>query len=86
MVKFESTLLSGTKIENLVSVSFSDLIIDSNLGFYILIGGICCLFAIIIAGYQIILHLHYFHKPKFQIYIVRILLMVPVRKTRYTSI
>lgn len=43
-----------------------------------LIGGICALLALVIASHQIIMHLYYFNNPKFQLYIVRILLMVPV--------
>ena len=45
---------------------------------YGLIGGICSLLALIIASHQIIMHLNFFNKPKLQLYIVRILLMVPV--------
>jgi hypothetical protein len=52
-------------------------------GKYILLGGIFCLLAIIIAGREIILHLHYFHKTNLQLYIVRILLMVPVSNFHY---
>lgn len=45
----------------------------------VLIGGIMSLLAIGIAGHHILFHLKYFNKPKIQLYIVRILLMVPVR-------
>lgn len=50
---------------------------------YGLYGGIFSLFAVIIALHQIIMHLNYFNKPKFQLYIVRILLMVPVNKKKF---
>jgi hypothetical protein len=42
------------------------------------IGGICMLLALILAGHQILMHLYFFNQPKLQLYIVRILLMVPV--------
>ena len=45
---------------------------------YGLIGGICSCIAIIIATHQILMHLYFFNEPKLQLYIVRILLMVPV--------
>lgn len=43
-----------------------------------IIGGICSLIAVLLAGHQIFMHLYFFKEPKFQLYIVRILLMVPV--------
>ena len=44
----------------------------------VLIAFICSLFSIFCAGYQIIQHLINFHEPKFQLYIVRIILLVPI--------
>ena len=49
---------------------------------YGLYGGIFSFLAIIIALHQIIMHLNNFNKPKFQLYIIRILLMVPVNKIK----
>ena len=46
---------------------------------YAVIGGICSAIAILLACHQIIMHLYFFNEPKLQLYIVRILLMVPVR-------
>ena len=46
---------------------------------YGVIGGICSAVALILASHQIIMHLYFFNEPKLQLYIVRILLMVPVR-------
>lgn len=45
---------------------------------YGLIGGICSLLALLLASHQIIMHLYFFNN-KLQLYIVRILLMVPVK-------
>ncbi len=42
------------------------------------IGGICSFIALILATHQILMHLYFFNEPKLQLYIVRILLMVPV--------
>jgi hypothetical protein len=47
---------------------------------YGIIGGICSTIALILASHQIVMHLYFFNEPKLQLYIVRILLMVPVRK------
>lgn len=47
---------------------------------YGIIGGVCSLIALILACHQIIMHLYFFNNPKLQLYIVRILLMVPVIK------
>ena len=47
---------------------------------YGMIGGICSLIALVLASHQILMHLYFFNEPKLQLYIVRILLMVPVRK------
>lgn len=52
---------------------------QKNLSVFILIGGIISFLAILIAGHQIFLHLYFFTKPNLQLFIVRILLMVPVR-------
>jgi len=46
---------------------------------YGLVGGICALIALLIASHQIIMHLYFFNNQKLQTYIVRILLMVPVK-------
>jgi hypothetical protein len=43
-----------------------------------IIGGICSLIAVMLASHQIFMHLYFFKEPKYQLYIVRILLMVPV--------
>lgn len=51
----------------------------SHQGLYILLGGVFCLLAIIISGVQIIMHLRFFTQPSLQLYIVRILLMIPVK-------
>ena len=48
-------------------------------GNYVILGGMLCLIAVVIAAHHIIYHLKYYFKPKLQLYIVRILLMVPVR-------
>ena len=45
---------------------------------YGIIGGACSLIALMLASHQIFMHLYFFKEPKFQLYIVRILLMVPV--------
>lgn len=45
---------------------------------YGVIGGLCATLALILATHQIIMHLYFFNEPKLQLYIVRILLMVPV--------
>jgi hypothetical protein len=45
---------------------------------YGIIGGICSTIALILATHQIIMHLYFFNEPKLQLFIVRILLMVPV--------
>lgn len=45
---------------------------------YGLIGGICSSIALVLATHQILMHLYFFNEPKLQLYIVRILLMVPV--------
>lgn len=45
---------------------------------YGFIGGICSAIALILATHQILMHLYFFNEPKLQLYIVRILLMVPV--------
>jgi hypothetical protein len=47
---------------------------------YGIIGGICAAMALILASHQIIMHLYFFNEPKLQLFIVRILLMVPVFK------
>ena len=44
----------------------------------IVIALICSLFSLICAGYQITQHLINFHEPKYQLYIVRIILLVPI--------
>lgn len=44
----------------------------------VLIAFICSTFSILCSGYQIIQHLINFHEPKFQLYIVRIILLVPI--------
>jgi hypothetical protein len=62
---------------NLLEDQINKIFIFNEYGFY---GGIFSFFALIIALHQIIMHLNYFNKPKFQLYIVRILLMVPVNK------
>lgn len=49
-----------------------------NIKFFILSGGIFCFIAILLASHQVILHLRNFNRPMLQLYIVRILLMVPV--------
>jgi len=54
----------------------SSIIIVNEFG---IIGGICSLIALLLAGHQIFMHLYFFKEPKFQLYIVRILLMVPVK-------
>ena len=46
---------------------------------YGLIGGICSFIALLLASHQIIMHLYFFN-DKLQLYIVRILIMVPVSK------
>lgn len=46
---------------------------------YGIIGGLCSAIALILACHQIIMHLYFFNEPKLQLFIVRILLMVPVR-------
>jgi hypothetical protein len=53
-----------------------------NIKFFVLSGGIFCIFAIVLAGHQIILHLRNFNRPNLQLYIVRILLMVPVSNNK----
>jgi hypothetical protein len=45
-----------------------------------IIGGICAALALMFSSHGIIMHLYFFNEPKLQLYIVRILLMVPVRK------
>ncbi len=60
-------------------------IINNSLPFFIFneyafIGGICSAIALILATHQIIMHLYFFNEPKLQLFIVRILLMVPVSK------
>ena len=45
---------------------------------YAAVGGMCSLLALLLAGHQIFMHLSFFNEPKLQLYIVRILLMVPV--------
>lgn len=77
-----STFLSPLNTLNDIQPEISNL----NQGLFMLIGGVFCLLAILIAGHQIVLHLHYFHKPNLQMFIVRILLMVPVRKFYFISI
>ena len=39
---------------------------------------ICSIFFFFFGGYQIIQHLLNFHQPKYQLYIVRIILLVPI--------
>ena len=68
LVSNNSTILSPIQPE----------ITTLNQGLFVLVGGIFCILAILIAGHQIVLHLHYYHQPNYQLYIVRILLMVPV--------
>lgn len=43
-----------------------------------LIAGFSTFFSLFCAGYQIIQHLINFHEPKYQLYIVRIILLVPI--------
>jgi hypothetical protein len=47
---------------------------------YGIIGGICAALALLFSSHGIVMHLYFFNEPKLQLYIVRILLMVPVRK------
>lgn len=65
---YELKLTLSDEISNVVEHHF----------YYVLIGGILCIIAIIIAGHHIIFHLKHFNQPQIQLYIVRILLMVPV--------
>lgn len=44
-----------------------------------IIGGICAALAVLFSSHGIIMHLYFFNEPKLQLYIVRILLMVPVK-------
>lgn len=44
----------------------------------LLIAGISTVFSLLCAGYQITQHLTNFHEPKYQLYIVRIILLVPI--------
>jgi hypothetical protein len=50
---------------------------------YGMIGGICAAIALLLASHQILMHLYFFNEPKLQLYIVRILLMVPVKSNYY---
>lgn len=43
-----------------------------------LIAGFSTIFSLFCAGYQITQHLINFHEPKYQLYIVRIILLVPI--------
>ncbi len=44
---------------------------------------VCCVSATCISAHQIFQHLRFFHQPEFQLYICRIILMVPVRLARW---
>lgn len=39
---------------------------------------VCSIFSCLFGGYQIVQHLLNFHQPKYQLYIVRIILLVPI--------
>ena len=72
-------------LNNTLSPEIQKDIINNSLPFFIfneyaLIGGICSAIALILATHQIIMHLYFFNEPKLQLFIVRILLMVPVSK------
>ena len=45
-----------------------------------IIGGICAALAVLFSSHGIVMNLYFFNEPKLQLYIVRILLMVPVIK------
>lgn len=83
---FNSTVLMnslneiGKGIENLEKVKINDITnyLKSNMFFCVIIGGIFCLIAFIFSCIQIFYHLSHFNKKNEQMYIIRILLMVPI--------
>lgn len=82
VVAFMETVKNKT--ENLIETQLNLLEDQINKIFifneYGLIGGICTLAALLIASHQIFMHLYFFNNQRLQLYIVRILLMVPVKK------
>jgi uncharacterized membrane protein len=47
--------------------------------YFWMVAGICALVATVISGYIIFKHLLHFNEPAVQLYIVRIIVMIPVR-------
>ena len=45
------------------------------------VASICTVASLLISGYQIAMHLLHYNEPFLQLYIIRILMMIPVRNS-----
>ena len=43
----------------------------------------CMVASLLISGYQVAMHLLHYNEPHIQLYIIRILMMIPVRSNSY---